>query len=141
MAASLGSPRSRSLAFLRTLLVLATTYTMSSYSYSSSSSSTASLMPRQQQQRDYSTAFATLASSYGSSGAAPCRASSKTASHLADPPRQSSSRRLRSLFSRWSRSRSSSQSEQYVVPKSEDFGALMNKYGASTPLGLGRSGF
>ncbi|KAG9079641.1 hypothetical protein FRC06_007606 [Ceratobasidium sp. 370] len=111
---------------------------MSSYS-SSNSSSTASLMPRQQS-RDYSATFATLTSSYGSSGAAPCRASSKTASHLATPT-QSSSKRLRSLFSRRSKSSPSSQPEKYMVPKSQDFGALMDKYGATIPMGFGRSAF
>ncbi|KAG8743452.1 hypothetical protein FRC10_012032 [Ceratobasidium sp. 414] len=96
---------------------------MSSYSYATSSASTASLP------RDYSAAFGALASSYGSSGAAPCRPSSKTASHLSSSDSSSSSKKLRTLFSR--RSTPSSQySEQYVVPKSQDFGALMDKYGA-----------
>ncbi|QRW12668.1 hypothetical protein RhiLY_11667 [Ceratobasidium sp. AG-Ba] len=112
---------------------------MSSYSYAASSySSTASLVP--QQQRDYSNAFATLASSYGTSGAAPCRQSSKTATHLATSS-EPSSKRLRSLFSRRSNSSASSpdtttqQPEKYVIPRSQDFGALMDKYGASMPLG------
>ncbi|KAG8692123.1 hypothetical protein FRC09_011435, partial [Ceratobasidium sp. 395] len=100
---------------------------MSSYSQSSSSSSTASLMPRQQP-RDYSAAFATLSSSYGSSGVAPCRPSSKTASHLATST-ESSSKRWRSLFSRRSKPAASPRSETYMVPKSQDFGALMDKYG------------
>ncbi|KAG8689684.1 hypothetical protein FRC08_010819 [Ceratobasidium sp. 394] len=102
---------------------------MSSYSYASSSASTTTLVSHPHQQpRDYSAAFGALASSYGSSGAAPCRPSSKTASHLSSSGSNSSSK-LRALFSR--RSTPTSQSvELYVVPKSQDFGALMNKYGA-----------
>ncbi|QRV98203.1 hypothetical protein RhiJN_26222 [Ceratobasidium sp. AG-Ba] len=102
---------------------------MSSYSYASSS---ASLVSHTQQPRDYSAAFGALASSYGASGAAPCRPSSKTASHLSSSTSSSSSKRLRSLFSR--RSTPSAPTTQYsekpVIPKSQDFGALMDKYGA-----------
>ncbi|KAG9079029.1 hypothetical protein FRC06_007992 [Ceratobasidium sp. 370] len=104
---------------------------MSSYSYSASSASLVS--HTQQQPRDYSAAFGVLASSYGSSGAAPCRPSSKTASHLSssDSSSSTSARTLRALFSR--RSKPTSQySEKYVVPKSQDFGALMDKYGAGS---------
>ncbi|KAG8745746.1 hypothetical protein FRC12_014475 [Ceratobasidium sp. 428] len=112
---------------------------MSSYSYASSSASTTSLVSHTQQPRDYSAAFGALASSYGSSGVAPCRPSSKTASHLSSPSSNSSSssKKLRALFSH--RSVSPSPTSQHVVPKSQDFGALMDKYGAAgvgSPNGL-----
>ncbi|KAF8608212.1 hypothetical protein BDV93DRAFT_519268 [Ceratobasidium sp. AG-I] len=108
-------------------------------SYAQSTTSSASLVSHQQP-RDYSAAFGALASSYGASGSAPCRASSKTASHLATT--ESSSKRFRSFFSRRSSSSTpsntnASHSEKYVVPKSQDFGALMDKYGASMAVGAG----
>ncbi|KAH7334776.1 hypothetical protein B0J17DRAFT_720312 [Rhizoctonia solani] len=106
-------------------------------SYAASSTSTTSLVSHQQP-RDYAAAFGNLASSYGASGAAPCRPSSKTASHLnteSSTSSKPSTKRWRLPFSESSSSKPTSQPEKYFVPKSQDFGALMDKYGAtSTPV-------
>ncbi|KAH7334826.1 hypothetical protein B0J17DRAFT_671714 [Rhizoctonia solani] len=102
-------------------------------SYAASTTSTTTLVSRQQP-HDYSAAFGDLASSYGASGAAPCRPSSKTASHLdTESSSRSGAKRWRSLFSkRPSSSKHTSQPEKYFVPKPQDFGALMDKYGAKS---------
>ncbi|KAF8608366.1 hypothetical protein BDV93DRAFT_519409 [Ceratobasidium sp. AG-I] len=108
---------------------------MSSYTQSSSSASTSSLVSHHQT-RDYSAAFGALASSYGSSGAAPCRASSKTASYLA--PAKSGSKDSRSCSSRQqtgSQTSNESLSEKHVARKSQEHGALMEKYGTSMSIG------
>ncbi|CCO30235.1 hypothetical protein BN14_04260 [Rhizoctonia solani AG-1 IB] len=107
-------------------------------SYAASTTSTTSLVSRQQP-RDYSAAFGELASSYGASGAAPCRPSSKTASHLntdSSSRSETSTKRWLSIFSKQApSSKSATQPEKYSGPKSQDFGALMDKYGAkSAPM-------
>ncbi|KAG8767474.1 hypothetical protein FRC12_006225 [Ceratobasidium sp. 428] len=111
-------------------------------SRSSASASTASLVSHQQS-RDYSAAFGTLASSYGSSGTAPCHSSSKTASHLAMST-EPSSKHLRSQPSREPASLRTSAvvpSDKLMMPRSQDLGALMDKYGASTSMTPGQSSF
>ncbi|KAL5638402.1 hypothetical protein ACGC1H_005176 [Rhizoctonia solani] len=103
--------------------------------YAASTTSTTSLVSHQQP-RDYSAAFGNLASSYGTSGVAPCRSSSKTATHLnveSSSSSKSDTKRWRSLFSKQSSaSKPTSQPESHFVPKSQDFGALMDKYGATS---------
>ncbi|GAB1523219.1 hypothetical protein RhiTH_006350 [Rhizoctonia solani] len=104
-------------------------------SYAASTTSTTSLV-HHQQPRDYSAAFGNLASSYGASGTAPSRPSSKTASHLnagASSRSDTSTKRWRSIFSKQPLSSNpAAEPEKYVVPKSQDFGALINKYGAKS---------
>ncbi|KAB5593441.1 hypothetical protein CTheo_3075 [Ceratobasidium theobromae] len=103
---------------------------MSNYAAPTGTASTASLITHPQT-RDYSAAFGALASSYGASGSAPCRPSSKTTSHLNTGPLSSQ----RSSGSKASPS-PRAQSSKYAVPKSQDFGALMNKYGTGAgPIG------
>ncbi|KAB5593440.1 hypothetical protein CTheo_3074 [Ceratobasidium theobromae] len=86
---------------------------MSNTEYSTSTTSLVS----HSQTRDYSAAFGALASSYGASGSAPCRSSSKNTSH---PNAESNST---------SGPKSSPRSSKHAVPKSQDFGSLVNKYG------------
>ncbi|KAG8704954.1 hypothetical protein FRC08_001923 [Ceratobasidium sp. 394] len=98
--------------------------------YASSSASTTTLVSRAQQQpRDYSAAFGALASSYGSSGTAPSRPPSRTVSHPSSSGSSLSSK-LHALFSRQSTAPTSQNSSTYIAPKREDFGGLMDKYGA-----------
>ncbi|KAF8608356.1 hypothetical protein BDV93DRAFT_519403 [Ceratobasidium sp. AG-I] len=120
--------------FITLPTITTTTYAMSSYTQSSSSASTSSVSHHQS--RDYSAAFGALASSYGSSGAAPCPSSSKTVSHLASA--ESSLNGARSFFSRQhagSPTSSAPLSEKHVARKSQEYGALMDKYGASVSIG------
>ncbi|KDN37163.1 hypothetical protein RSAG8_10295, partial [Rhizoctonia solani AG-8 WAC10335] len=109
---------------------------MSSYAASTTSTTSTTSLVSRQQPRDYSAAFGKLASSYGSSGVAPCRPSSKTASHLnteSSSSAVSGTKRWRSLFSKKSSSlKPTSQPAKYLVPKSQEFGALMDKSGATS---------
>ncbi|KAF8608363.1 hypothetical protein BDV93DRAFT_519407 [Ceratobasidium sp. AG-I] len=112
---------------------------MSSYTQFGSSISSSSSVSHLQA-RDYSAAFGALASSYGSSGAAPSRASSKTASHRVSA--EPGSKGPRSFLSRQhadSSTSSATVSEKHIDRKSQEYGALMDKYGASMSVGTGQS--